>query len=220
MTLQSSGRHLANIQAPPNILGAYVTNITGSAPNVQISIHLAASPNSPVAKTQPTNQYVTLFIIDKLQSGAYWQAGWFYTYNPVINDTLTTANQSFSNGQHLYEIRGQTQNSVFTNGYRYLEILPNGTNGTPHLVADYPSDPDATILSYCMPRAQLYEVYEDHGIQTTLTYRGPDCNILVHRIMPAPDTLNEYYVKAKYADTWPNSTGGWSPPSGWLILSF
>ncbi len=211
-TVDLAARHLANTTAPPNAVNAYLSDISGPSPAGLITVHLAASPNTPT-----NNSYKTLFSIYKWQPNPDRWQGLASTYSPSLDDFLSFQNQSYGTGQHTYLIQANTadlsQFTCYVNCDRHIELFSDGYQGTPHIVASYTRGSDATTLEYCASGAIHYEVYEYHGGATALAYSGPDCMILVHRIL---GSTNWYYARALYSDSWP--TPGWAPPTPWLIV--
>lgn len=206
--LDPNGRHLANLQSPPNAVNAYLSNVFGPTPNGFLTIHLGASPNTP------SNNYKTLFSVYKWNDNPGVWNGISYTYSPALDDYPSSYNQSYASGQHTYLIQGNTLGGIGTTDNRFIELFTDGTNGIPHIVASYTGASDATFLEYCAAGAVQYEVDEYHGGSVTVAYSGPDCSILVHRII---GSTNWYTVRAQYNSQWP-STGGWTQFTNWLIV--
>jgi hypothetical protein len=194
-------RHLSNNQSPPSVAAGWTSDISAGA----LTLHFGASPNTPTDST-----WITTFqVYEMLQScGGCWQPGpgGADTTSPTWYEGIGTFNQSESNGQHAWLIYDRNNHDGQGQIQRLWDIWPgNSGNTIPHIAAIYRNATDSTTLEYCFPNADRYTVSESHdGVNTSTTYSGPACSILVHR--RTDGSLNWYSVKARVSGVWTQNT--------------
>lgn len=205
--LDPNGRHLSSQQSPPNVLAAWMSDISDNL----ATLHFGAAPNTP------NTVWATIFQVYEMlfSCGGCWQAvpGGPNTTAPTFTEAQGPGNQSDPNGQHTYLAYDYNQHDGQGNIARFWDFWTgNSAQRIPHISAIYRQGPDTTVLEYCASSAVQYVVYEDHGSGAIFTYQGPACRVQVHRNLTAP--LNYYIVSAQYSD------GTWSPWTIWLIVHF
>ena len=202
-TMLSTGRHLSNVESPPNRPAAHTSNIT----NTQVTLHGGGAPSTP-----GNANYVTWFQFEEFRYNIGWRAPYgSYTNNPTFTRTEDSSNQCDPNGQHCHRVWSQNTLRGWSNSIRYIELW-NGNSGQriPHITATYEPGDATTVLEFRTPGADMYNVWQYHNGTYSHLYFGQANTIRTERTVNGRDL---YIVQAHYT-----SDNTWSPWSIWLIV--
>lgn len=212
-----TARLLSDRQSPPNNPEGWIANIVPGNPG-QASIYFEGNPN--VSAATPASPYRTSFQLFKWAPDCV-PSGTVQCFDLLVNsfkvkkkETLTPSYESFSaNSQYLYVM--YSNNAVYgQSGSAFIYEFYAGDSApsleTPHLSITFSQFDAATVLEYCTPGADQYQVQEYHGGATTNLYTGSACSIRTNRSVGG---TNKYAVRAHFP-------AGWSATTPYVALHY
>jgi murein DD-endopeptidase MepM/ murein hydrolase activator NlpD len=201
----STGRHLANVESPPNRPAAHISDIT----NTQVTLHGGGAPSTPGNANLKTWFQFEEF---RYSTGAWAAPSGSYTSNPIFTRAKSSTNQCNINGQHCHRVWSQNTLRGWSTSVRYIELWHGETTTrTPHISATYEPGDATTVLEFYTPGVDRYNVWRERNGVVSEVYNGRASSILTERALTGND--DHYMVRVHYT-----ADNTWSPQSLWLIV--